>query len=92
MNDVAVFVGPGDFFVTQFDLLKVVVLLERRILDVVHHRIHFHHFHVLKFGVEVLHFLARVVDFVPLEFRRLEGLTGGHSLVQVRAGRVDLLV
>jgi hypothetical protein len=29
MNDVAVFVGPGDFFVTQFNLLKVVVLLEK---------------------------------------------------------------
>jgi hypothetical protein len=28
MNDVAVFVGPGDFFVAQFDLLKVVMLLE----------------------------------------------------------------
>ncbi len=88
MNGVAVLIGPGDFFVTQ---LEVVMLLERRILDVVHHRIHFHHFHVFQFGVEVLNFLARVVDFVPLEFRRLQGLTGGHSLVQVRAGRVDFL-
>lgn len=58
MNDVAVFVGPGDFFVTQLDLLKVVMLLERRILDVVHNRIHFHHFDVLEFGVEVLNFLT----------------------------------
>lgn len=85
MNDLAVFVGPGDFFVTQLDLLQMVVLLKRRILDVVHHRIHLHYLHVLKLRVEVLHFLACVVDFVPLEFRRLEGLTGGHSLVQIRA-------
>lgn len=67
MNDVAVFVGPGDFFVTQFNAFKVVVLLFRRILDVIHFRIHFHYLHVFQFGVEVLHFLARVVDFVPLE-------------------------
>ena len=91
MNDVAVFVGPGDFFVTQFYALKMVVLFFRRILDVVHFRAHFHHLHVFEFGVEVLHFLARVVDLVPLEFRRLEGLTGGHRLVQIRAGRVDFL-
>ena len=32
-----------------------------------------------------------VVDLVPLEFRRLEGLTGGHRLVQIRAGGVDFL-
>lgn len=61
MNDVAVFVGPGDFFVTQFNAFKVVVLLFRRILDVIHFRIHFHYLHVLQFGVEVLHFLARVL-------------------------------
>ncbi len=34
MNDVAVFVGPGDFFVVQLDLLKVVMLLEGGILNV----------------------------------------------------------
>lgn len=83
MNDVAVFAGPGDFSVTPLDLLKVVVLLERRLPDVVYHRIHFH---VLKPGVEGLNVLACVVDFVPLKFRRPEALTGGHGLVQVRAG------
>lgn len=35
MNDVAVLVGPGDFFVAQLNLLKVIVLLESRVLDVV---------------------------------------------------------
>ncbi len=89
MNDVAVFVGPGDFFVAQFDLLKVVMFLERRILDVVHHWIHFHQFDVFQLRVEVLYFLTRVVDFVPLEFSRFQGLAGGHRLVQVRAGSVD---
>jgi hypothetical protein len=51
--------------------------------------VHFHHLDVFQFGVEILNFLARVVDFVPLEFSRLQGLAGGHRLVQIRAGRVD---
>ncbi|MNV67023.1 hypothetical protein D3C71_1598050 [compost metagenome] len=91
MNDVAVFVGPGDFFVTQLDGFEVVMLLEGRILDVVHFRRDFHHLDVLKFGVEILHFLTRIVDFVPLELGRFQGLTGGNGLVQVRARGVDFL-
>ena len=89
MNDVAVFVGPGDFFVTQLDLLKVVMLLEGGILDVVHFWCNFHQFDVFQFGVEILNFLACVVDFVPLKFSRLQGLARGHGFVEVRAGRVD---
>ncbi|MNO62094.1 hypothetical protein D3C76_527650 [compost metagenome] len=54
-----------------------------------HDRVYLHDLHVFQFGVEILHFLARIVDFVPLEFSRLQGLTGGHCLVEVRAGRID---
>lgn len=88
MNDVAVFVGSVYFFVTQLDLFKVVMLLISRILDVVHHRLLFH---VLLPGVEELHFKTRVGDFVPLKFRRIQGLTCGHRLVQARTGRINFL-
>ena len=36
-------------------------------------------------------FLASIVDPVPLELGGFQGLTGGHRLVQVGAGGVDLL-
>lgn len=58
MNDVAVFVGPGDFFVAQLNHFQMIVLLFGWVLDVVHHRIHLHHLHVFQFGVEVLGFLT----------------------------------
>ncbi|VAM40893.1 Uncharacterised protein [Enterobacter hormaechei] len=67
------------------------MLLERRIFDVVHLRIHFHQLHILKLRVEVLHFLARVIDSVPFELGRFQGLAGRHRLVQVRAGGVYFL-
>lgn len=67
MNDVAVFIGPDDLLVAQLDLFQMVVLLVGRVFDVVHQRIHFHHLDVLKRGVEILHFLASIVDPIPLE-------------------------
>ncbi|VEA77175.1 Uncharacterised protein [Salmonella enterica subsp. arizonae] len=69
MNDVAVFIGPGDFFVAQFDLLKMVMLLKGRILDVVHSRRDLHQLDVFQCGVEILNLLACIVDLVPLELR-----------------------
>ena len=89
MNDVAVFVGPGDFFVAQLDLLKGGYASRRKHPDVVHFRCDFHQLDVFQFGVEIFNFLTGVVDFVPLELSRLQGLTGGHRFVQIRAGRVD---
>lgn len=38
MNDVAVFVSPGDFFVAELNAFQVVMLLFGRLLDVVHQR------------------------------------------------------
>ncbi|MNR32207.1 hypothetical protein D3C85_1497720 [compost metagenome] len=59
------------------------------VFDVMHQWRYFHHLDVLQLGIEILNFLARVVDFVPLEFGRLQGLTGGHRFVQIRAGGID---
>ena len=89
MNNVAVFVGPGDFFVAQFNLLQMIVLLFGRVLDVVHHRVHLHHLHIFQFGIEVPGLLPGSVDFVSPEPGRLQGLSGGDRLVQIRAGRAD---
>ncbi len=79
------------FSVAQLNLFQMVVLLVGGVFDVVHQGIHFHHLDVLKFGIEILHFLAGIVDSVPLKLGGLQGLTGGHRLVQVGAGGVDLL-
>ncbi len=91
VNDVAVFIGPGDLLVAQLNLFQMVVLLVGGVFDVVHQGIHFHHLDVLKFGIEILHFLAGIVDSVPLELSGFQGLASGHCLVQVGAGGVDLL-
>lgn len=65
------------------------MLLEGGILDVVHFWCNFYQLDVFQLGVEILNFLACVIDFVPLEFSRLQGLARGHGFVEVRAGRVD---
>ena len=51
VNDVAVFIGPGDLLVAQLYLFQMVVLLVGGVFDVVHQGIHFHHLDVLKFGI-----------------------------------------
>ncbi|ABP39893.1 conserved hypothetical protein [Yersinia pestis Pestoides F] len=89
MNDVAVFKGPGDFFVAQFHQFQVVVLLFRRIFHVVHFRRNFNHFDVFQFGVEIFNFLASVINAVPFELGGFQCLTGGHRFVQVRGRRID---
>jgi hypothetical protein len=55
-----------------------------------HQRSDFHQFDVLKRGVEILHFLARIIDAIPFELSGFQGLTGGNGLVQIGAGRIDL--
>lgn len=89
MNDVAVFVSPGDFLVAELNTFQVVMLLSGRILDVVHKRSDSDQLDVIKRDVEVLHFLTGIVDAVKLKFCRFQGLSGGHSFVEIRAGRID---
>ncbi len=55
-----------------------------------HQGIHFHHLDVLKFGIEILHFSAASLIRYH-ELGGFQGLAGGHRLVQVGAGGVDLL-
>ena len=64
MNDVAVFVSPGDFFVAELNAFQVVMLLFGRLLDVVHQRSDSDQLDVIQRDVEVLHFLTGVVDAV----------------------------
>lgn len=91
MDDVAILIGPDDLLVAQFNLFQVVMLLFSGIFNVVHHRVYFHHFHVVQCGVEVFHFLTRIIDAIPFELCLTQGLTGGYSLVQIRAGGIDFL-
>lgn len=74
MNDVAVFVSPGDFFVAELNTFQVVMLLFGRLLDVVHQWSDSDQLDVIQRDVEVLHFLTGVVDAVKLKFRRFQGL------------------
>lgn len=67
MDNVAILIRPDDLLVAQFNLFQVVMLLFSRIFDVVHHRIYFHHFHVVQSGVEVFHFLTSIIDAIPFE-------------------------
>ena len=55
---------PGKF--------QVVVLLLRRILDVVHFRRDLHDLDLLQGGVEVLHLLAGIIAAVPLELAAVQ--------------------
>lgn len=74
MNDVAVFVSPGDFLVAELNTFQVVMLLSGRILDVVHQRSDSDQLDVIQRGVEVLHFLTGIVDAVEFKLRRFQGL------------------
>ncbi|MNG09746.1 hypothetical protein D3C84_931760 [compost metagenome] len=69
----------------------MVVLLFARVFDVVHLRGDFHHFDLLQSGVEVLDFLAGIVDAIPLELSTAERLALGYCLVQIGAGGIDFL-
>ena len=89
MNDVAVFVSPGDFLVAELNAFQVVMLLFGRLLDVVHQRSDSDQLDVIQRDVEVLHFLTGIVDAVKLKFRRFQGLAGGDCFVEIRAGRID---
>ena len=89
MDDVSILVGPGNFFVAKFDQLQMVMLFFCRVFYVVHLGCNFHDLDVLQRGVEVLNFLASVIDFVPFELCFFERLSGCHGLVQIRGGCID---
>lgn len=77
MNDVAVFVSPGDFLVAELNTFQVVMLLSGRILDVVHKRSDSDQLDVIKRDVEVLHFLTGVLIHLKYEKNREDiGLFG----------------
>jgi len=91
MNDVAELIGPYDFFVAQLNLFQMIVLLFRKLFDVVHFRRDFYQFHFFHFDVEVFDFVARVVDAIKLQDSLRQRLTGGHRFVQIWAGGIDFL-
>ena len=67
---VAIAIFPGDFFITKFYALKVIMLLFGRIFGVVHHWRNADNFYAFKQEVEVFRFLSSVVDLIPFELSR----------------------
>jgi len=62
----------------------------RWLFAVLHYRGDAHDTDIFKKHVEILHFLARVVDLVPFDLCAFKGLTGAYRLVEIRAGAIKL--